>query len=209
MPMSQPTVSIQGYPGSFHDIARVRYFNNGHKLLCRDSFKEVFADIAENRADYAVVAIENTLFGSINEVYDLLLKHHFWISGEIYLRIHHCLVGLKGTKLKQISEVHSHPVALAQCDTYIDKTLWHTERFESHDTALSAEDVARWQNPHKAAIASAQAAKLHKLSVLAKNIETNKQNYTRFIVLQKQARTDRSASKTSLAITMRSEERRV
>src|SRR5205807_1740806 len=129
-------------------------------------------DLREGRADYAVAAIENSLYGSINEVYDLLLKANFWISGEIYLRIHHCLIGLKGVSLDQISEIHSHPVALAQCEEYLDKTLWHAERFESHDTAASAADVAKWRNPHKAAIASAEAAKLHKLSVLAREIET-------------------------------------
>lgn len=202
MAMSKPIVSIQGYPGSYHDIAQHKYFKKQHSLLSRDTFKQVFDDLASRRADYAAVAIENSLFGSINEVYDLLLKHRFWISGEIYLRIHHCLVAIKGAKLDQISEVHSHRVALAQCEDYLNKTLWHAERFESHDTALSAEDVARWHSPHKAAVASTQAAKLHKLSILARNIETNKQNYTRFIVLQRQPKRDRLANKTSLAITM-------
>ena len=198
--MNKSVVSIQGYLGSWHDIARQKYFGNHHELLSRDTFKEVFADLAEGRADYAVVSIENSLFGSINEVYDLLLKAKFWISGEINLRIHHCLVGLKGTKLDQISEVHSHPVALAQCEDYLDKVLWHAERFENHDTAGSAADVARWQNPHKAAVASGEAARLHKLTVLAREIEDNKQNYTRFIVLQKHRPATNNTTKTSVVM---------
>lgn len=184
--MSKPIVAIQGQEHSYHDIARRQYFKNGHELLYRDDFKDIFADVNEGRADYAVVAIENSLYGSINQVYDLLLKHKLWITGEIYLRIHHCLLGLEEAQLKDIHAVHSHPLALAQSEDFLDDTLPQAERFEHHDTAGSAADVAQWGDTNKAAIASRQAAEAYGLNILARGIETNPQNYTRFIVLQSQ-----------------------
>lgn len=195
--MKQPTVSIQGHPGSYHDIARRQYFQNGHQLLPRDDFKTIFSDITNGDATYAVIAIENSLYGSINQVYDLLLKHRLWICGEIYLRIQHYLLGTQNSGLDAVQEVHSHPLALAQCEEYLDRTLSHAVRFEHHDTAASAADVAGWNDPAKAAIASSEAARLHGLKPLDSDIETNPHNYTRFIVLQKNpdrsAQTDKSS----------------
>lgn len=197
--MRMKTVSIQGTPASFHDIASRQFFGNDINLDCQHNFKDVFASLKSNTADFAVVALENSLYGSINEVYDLLLNYKFWIIGEVYLRIEHCLIGLPGSSTTSIQEVHSHPVALAQCEDYIDTKLAHAERFEHHDTAGSVADVKKWNDITKAAIASELAAKLHGLSVIAKNIESNKENYTRFVVLQKN-RQDLNTNKTSMII---------
>lgn len=198
--MQQPTVSIQGYRGSYHDIARRQYFQNGHHLLPRDDFKTIFRDVADGNAEYAVAAIENSLYGSINQVYDLLLKHKLWICGETYLRIRHCLLGTVPRTAGTVTEVHSHPLALAQCEEYLDRELSGALRFEHHDTAASAADVARWGDPAKAAIASHEAGQLHGLHVLASDIETNAQNYTRFIVLQKEPDQDARGDKSSIIL---------
>jgi len=195
-----PTVSIQGQKASFHDIAQKKYFNNGHDIVARDSFAEVFKDVKSGKADFGVVALENSLYGSINKVYDLLRENDFWISGEIYLRIKHNLIGLKHTKIENLKEVHSHPVALAQCEKYLDSKLAHAERFESHDTASGIRDVAKWNDKTKAAIGSDEAAKLHGLDLLAEHIETNPQNYTRFIVLTRDRQLNDKASKTSVIL---------
>ncbi|CAN5634988.1 prephenate dehydratase [soil metagenome] len=196
-----PVISIQGHPGSFHDIARRKYFKNGHDLLCRDDFKRIFKDIQEGSADFAVIAAENSLYGSLHQVYDLLQKHRHWISGEIYLRIEHCLLGVEGAEAAGIKEVHSHPIALAQCEEYLDTVLFNAERFEHHDTAASAANVAQWNDTSKAAIASQEAGKLHGLKTIAKNVETNKHNYTRFIVLQKKrSDTAQTSDKSSIIL---------
>ncbi len=195
-------VAIQGQQASFHDIAAKQFFPGDIKTInCDLPFRLVFDALNRQEADYAVVAIENSLYGSINEVYDLLLESKAQIIGEVYLQISQCLIGFPGTKISDIKEVHSHPVALSQCETYLDTTLAHSERFEHHDTAGSVADIKQWGDPSRAAIASRAAAQLHGMAVLDENIETNKQNYTRFVVLQTNALAVSAADKTSLVLT--------
>ncbi len=195
------TVSIQGKSYSFHDIARQKYFGkNKTNVLHRDTFKEVFKDVATSESDYGLVAIENSLFGSIADVYAQLMKKKTLIVGEVYLRINHCLVGLKGTNLKQIKEIHSQLPALAQCEDWLDKHLDFAERVEEHDTAASVEKVAMLADNKIVAIGSKESAKHHGLEVLAEEIESHKQNYTRFIVISKQKEADSNAEKTSLIL---------
>ncbi len=193
-------VAIQGAEASFHDIARTAYFSNGENVLHCDTFKQVFQAVENDKVDAGLVAIENSLYGSINDVYDLLLKYKFWISGEIYLRINHCLLGVKGASLNSIKEIHSQLPALAQCEEFLDTKLSNAERLEHHDTAASAADVAKWNDITKAAIASKAAGKLHGLELIAENIETHKQNYTRFIVFGKDKAEDINSTKTSLVM---------
>jgi len=195
-------VAIQGERASFHDIAARQFFGANLKPVGYGTFTQIFEALADNQADQALVAIENSLYGSINEVYDLLLKHKLWISGEMYLRVEQCLVGMPGATIVGINEVHSHPVALAQCEKYLDTTLARAMRFEHHDTAGSVVDIKRWNDPAKAAIASREAAQLHGMTVLAREIETNKQNYTRFVVLRQKTTeaTTEKATKTSLIL---------
>ncbi len=194
-------VAIQGQAGSYHHQAAVQFFGDTAMLVPCETFKDTFAALAKNKADYAVVAIENSLFGSINQTYDLLLQHKFWICGEVYLRIEHCLIGLPGATIPALREVHSQAEALAQCEDYLDTTLAHAARLEHHDTAASVADIKRWADPTKAAVASEQAAKLHDMQVLQKGIEDNKENYTRFVVIQKSKTPTNKASKTSLILT--------
>lgn len=194
-------VSIQGEQGSFHDAAARQFTGDELKIVPCETFAATFKALADGRAERAVVAIENSLYGSINEVYDLLLKHRLWIMGEVYLRIEQCLVGVPGADIGLIKEVHSHPLALAQCEYFLDETLPDALRFEHHDTAGSAADVKKWNDKSKSAIASREAATLYDLDILAKGIETNKANYTRFVVLQKNHEVLQNANKTSLILT--------
>lgn len=194
-------IAIQGEEASFHAIAAQQYFGGDVTFVTCETFAETFAALRDGKADYALTAIENSLYGSINEVYDLLLDDHFWICGEVYLRIEQCLIGLPGAKIKDIKEVHSHPVALAQCEAYLDKNLAHAERFEHHDTAGSVADIKKWGVMSKAAIASAGAAKLYGMKILAREIETNTQNYTRFVVLTRDKTINAEANKTSLILS--------
>ena len=194
------TISIQGERTSFHDIAARQFFDTDSQRVYCQTFADTFKMLEESRADYVLCALENSLYGSINEVYDLLLKYHFSIVGEVYLRIEQCLIGLPGSNLATIREVHSHPVALAQCEQYLDTQLPDVERLESHDTAGSVAMVAKLGNPAIAAIAGKEAAELYGLKVLARSIENNSQNYTRFIILSKSREAVAGANKTSLVL---------
>lgn len=196
------TIAIQGGAASFHDIAAEYYFGATHERVFCDTFAQLFDTLQQEGAEIAVCAIENSLYGSITDVYDLLQQNQsIHIIGEIYLRIEQCLIGTEDATLADITEVHSHPVALAQCGAYLDSSLSAAKRVESHDTADSVRMVQQRASPHTAAIASAQAAELYGLPILARSIETNKQNYTRFVVLSKKIATTHDANKTSLVIT--------
>lgn len=194
------TVAIQGDQASFHDIAAKRLFGDVGRVYC-DTFARTFEAVTEGKADAALCAIENSLYGSINEVYDLLLAHQLKITGEVFLRIEQCLIGLPGTKVDNIKKVYSHPVALAQCAAYLDTTLAQAEREEYHDTAASVAFVKELGDPTIAAIASREAAELHGLSILAASIETNKENYTRFVALSKAVQPG-PTNKTSLVVEL-------
>lgn len=191
-------IAIQGESASFHAIAAQRIFGDDVELLFCKTFKDVFTALAEKRVDNAVVAIENSLYGSINEVYDLLLKYNFSICGETYEEIGLHLVGIAGTKLDSITDVYSQAPALGESDVFLETKLPNAERHEHSDTALAAKEVAEWSDTTKAAIASTAAAEKYGLSILEKNIETHSDNYTRFIALSPTPTPDSLADKVSL-----------
>ena len=193
-------VSIQGQLNSFHDIAAKKFFDEPKIISC-STFKETVSELTKSNSDYSVVAIENSLYGTINEVYDLILNNQVKIVGEIYLRIEQNLIGIPVSELTDIKEVHSHPVALAQCEDYLDINLSEASRFEHHDTAGSVIDIKKWGDKTKAAIASKEAAIDNDMKILAESIETNKQNYTRFVILSKNHNSIfENSNKTSLVI---------
>jgi prephenate dehydratase len=194
-------IAIQGAEASYHDIAARQLFGNDAARVFCETFPETFQALADSTADYALCAIENSLYGSINEIYDLLQKYGFQIVGEIHLRIEHCLIGLPGATIEKLQKVYSHPVALAQCTAYLDTTLRHAEREEFYDTAASVTHIKQVADRAFAAIASEQAAILQGMKVLAQSIESNKQNFTRFIALRKAASTKENRDKTSLVLT--------
>ena len=193
-------IAIQGQEASFHDVAARQLFGNNIELICCETFADTFQALESDRADFAVVAVENSLHGPIAPVYDLLLKHKPWIFRETYLQIHQCLVGIPGAKLAGITEVYSHMAALSQCDGWLNTNLHRAKRFEHPDTAGAAADIAAEHDKTKAAIASQAAAKQYGLEILAKDIEDHSHNYTRFVALSKVEQPAQDATKTSIVL---------
>jgi len=177
-------ISIQGFEGSFHQVAARQFFGNDVEIICCSTFREVVKIASDkNESNGGIMAIENSLAGSILPNYNLLQKSHLKIVGEVYLKINQNLLINPGVKLEDIREVHSHPMALLQCMDYLEKYNW--KLIETEDTALSAKHIHQHRSKHIAAIASKLAAELYQLQVLAPNIHTLKNNYTRFLVLER------------------------
>lgn len=195
------SVAIQGVPASFHHQASQLWFGNDVSIIPCDSFSDVFGALNRHEAKYAVIAIENSLYGSINEVLDLIEAHAYPIIGEISLKIEQQLISLPDAQLHKITRVYSHPVALAQCQQFLDAHLPNAERIEYHDTAASVELIKAQNNPAFAAIAGRTGALLHKLPILAENIEDNHANFTRFLILSTDAAEANKITKASLVIT--------
>lgn len=191
-------VAIQGASQSFHHVATQQWFGDDVLIAPADSFSEVFGLINRHEADVAVVAIENSLYGSINQVYDLIESHRYPIVGEIHLPIHQQLIALPDHA--PITRIYSHPVALAQCEQYLDVNFPSAERIEYHDTAAAAQHIKELGNASYAAIAGTQAAEAHQLPIIAENIEDNPANFTRFLVLQPHGTPPPDANRTSLVI---------
>ena len=178
-------VSIQGFEGSFHQEAARKFFGKSVEVICCATFREVI-DIAinKNESDGGVMAIENSIAGSILPNYNLLKKSNLVIVGEVYLQINQHLMVNHGVALSDIKEVHSHPMAIQQCFGFLDQYNW--KLVEKEDTALSAKQVHQHHSKHVAAIASKLAAEIYDLHLIAPNIHTLKNNYTRFLILQRQ-----------------------
>src|SRR5215203_27429 len=177
--------AIQGFEGSFHQVAAQQFFGKAVEVITCANFRDVIKTASNKKeSDGGVMAIENSIAGSILPNYNLLQKSNLKIVGEIYLQIRQNLLVNPGVKLEDIREVHSHSMALQQCLGYLDKHNW--KLVETDDTALSAKHVHQTHSKHIAAIASKLAADLFDLNVLAPNIQTLKNNYTRFLVLQRE-----------------------
>jgi prephenate dehydratase len=177
-------IAIQGGYGAFHEIAATRYFNDSNiEIMPNNTFKDLMKSLHKRQADFGIMAIENSLAGSILPNYSLIKESKMHIVGEIYLRIRQNLCAIKGQKIKDITEVYSHPMAILQCQLFFDKYPG-IKLVETIDTALSAKMIHDEKLKGKAAIASDLAAKKYGLEVLAAGIETNKMNYTRFLILK-------------------------
>ena len=176
-------VAIQGFEGSYHDIATRQFFNSEDtELICCETFGEVFTALKSDSNVIALVAIENTIAGSLLHNYELLRESGAVIIGEQKLRIAHCICCLPDEDWADLHEVHSHPVALAQCEAFLQR---HPElkAVQADDTALSAKEIKEKQLRGHAAICSVHAANLYGMRILQENIETNKHNFTRFLVV--------------------------
>ncbi len=203
MASSPVRVAIQGISGSFHEMAAVNYFEQPVQLVTTETFDELFAALARRDADYGVMAIENTVAGSILPNYALLRESRLRVVGESYLRIALSLVGLRGQKMAELTEVYSHPMAINQCRAFF-KSLPRIKLIAAGDTATSAKRIADERRPGAAAIANARAAELYGLEVLADEIEANRVNYTRFLILTDElnAREIQSADKASICFSL-------
>lgn len=175
-------VSIQGFEGSFHQLAAKQFYGDDTEVVCCSTFKEVVKYAAAGRlSNGGIMAIENSIAGSILSNYNLILKSNLKIAGEVYLHIKQHLLVNPGVKLEDIKEVHSHYMAIQQCSGFLDKYNW--KLVETEDTALSAKHIHQYKNKHAAAIAGKLAAEIYGLDIVAPNIHTLKNNYTRFLVL--------------------------
>ncbi|MCC7401843.1 MAG: prephenate dehydratase [Chitinophagaceae bacterium] len=177
-------IAIQGYEGSFHQVAAQYFFGKDVPVLPCATFKEVIRNsIDKNKADGGVMAIENSIAGSILPNYNLLQSSDLQIIGEVYLQIEQNLMVNPGVTLEDIHEVHSHTMALQQCYEFLDKFKW--KLVETEDTAFSARYIYQRKSKHIAAIASSLAAELFGLHMIAPSIQTLENNYTRFLVLKR------------------------
>jgi len=177
-------VAIQGKLGSFHHIVAERYFSERLALLPCDTFDATVSALVQGEADQAVLAIENSIAGSIISNYALIDQNDLQIIGEYGLNIHHNFMVLPGQTLEEIKEVHSHSMALLQCKDFFNQHP-HIRLVEAEDTAEEAQRISEQQLKGIGAIASKEAAARYGLTVLAASIQTIKNNVTRFVVVQK------------------------
>ena len=175
-------MTIQGYEGSFHQVAARQFFGKDVDVIPCATFRDVVR-IGEDakQSDGAVMAMENSIAGSILPNYNLLQKSKLQVIGEVYLSISQNLLVYPGVKLEDIKEVHSHPMAILQCLDYLENQDW--KLVETEDTALSAKQVRQHKSKHIAAIASKLAAQLFELDVITPDIHTLKNNITRFLIM--------------------------
>ena len=197
-------VAIQGIATSFHEVAALTYFKEPIETIECLSFHRLCESLKDGESDYAVMAIENSIAGSILPNYFLLQTYHFNIIGELYLPIHMHLLALPGVKLADIKAVESHPMAIRQCSEYL-QGLNGIELRESDDTAYSAKRVKELKLKNTAAIANEHAAKKFGLQILDKRIETHKKNFTRFLVLAKKGTGASEGNKASLSFEVANE----
>ncbi|WP_111670352.1 prephenate dehydratase [Algoriphagus litoralis] len=177
-------ISIQGVPGSFHHQVALINFRPEAEILAFNTFEPVAKSVANGEADFGVMAIENSIAGAILPNYDLIDRYELSIRDEFYLPIAHQLMALPGQKIEDIREVRSHPMAILQCKAFFAKHP-HIQQFDDVDTASVAKRISEEKLTGVAGIASGIAAEIYGLEILAKDIQTVKDNFTRFIILQK------------------------
>jgi len=195
-------VAFQGELGAYSEMAVYTFFGQSAEVKPGESFDDVFESVKTGDVDYGVVPIENSIEGSVNRTYDLFLEYDLKVCGEIIIRISHCLIAHKGTKLDQIQTVYSHPQALAQCRKFLEE---HKLRaISTFDTAGSVKMIKEENMMDAAAIASERAAQIYGMTILAKEIEDTKNNSTRFFVLNKQDSPYSGSDKTSIIFAAKS-----
>ncbi|MBQ2046757.1 MAG: prephenate dehydratase [Muribaculaceae bacterium] len=176
-------VTIQGVAGCYHDAAARAYFNDEEitTIPC-DSFTELFQRMGCDASLLGIVAIENTIAGSILPNHELLRQSNMQIVGEHKMHISHVLAALPGQSIDELSEVNSHPMALMQCEQYLRQHP-NLKMIEKFDTAGSAQEIAEHKLMGHAAVCGEYAANLYGLNILERGIETNKRNFTRFLII--------------------------
>ena len=173
-------IAFQGERGAYSEIAAKKLFGNNISVSPSFSFEEVFLKVKEQKVNFGVVPIENSLYGSVFETYDLLLQNSLSIVEELNLQINHHLLASENYKLNQIKKVYSHPQALGQCSIFL-KTLKNAEIIPAYDTAGSALISLKDSKIPTACVASRNASELYGLKILKSNIQNNKENFTRFL----------------------------
>ncbi len=200
--MPTSSVAIQGDRGSFSDEAAHKLLGRRIRVVPCETFPAAFRSVARGNTHYCLVPIENTLVGSVYENYDLLLENDLHIVGEVNLRIVHSLIAFPGTTMKNLRQVYSHPVALAQCSRFFAAHP-RVEKIPAHDTAGSVKMLGGQRIEGAAAIASRAAAGVYRARILRTHLEDHHENYTRFLLLTRAARVAPRANKVSIVFSTR------
>ncbi len=189
-------VAFQGERGAYSESAVYTFFGASVEVKpCRD-LTEAFDSVAKQESQYGVVPIENSLEGSVNQTYDLFLTHNLKVCGEVIIRISHCLIANPNTSIEAVKAVYSHPQALAQCRNFLERL--GRELIPTYDTAGSVKMLKEKGLKDAAAIASEKAAEIYGMKILAREIEDNPANYTRFFVLSQEDSPMTGKDKTSI-----------
>jgi len=184
MNKNKPRVAIQGIKASFHEEAAFKFFGRDVETIECNSFKQTCDCLVNDDADFVIMAIENSIAGSLLPNYTLIREYNFAVTGEVYLPIQLHLMALPGIKFEDIKFATSHPIAIRQCVDFFDDYP-HIQVIESNDTAACAKKIRDEQLTDTVAIANSLAAELYGLDIIERRIESNKKNYTRFLVLEK------------------------
>lgn len=195
------SVSFQGEPGAYSEAAAVSFFSETASTIPAQTFSEVLENTSSGKTDYAVLPVENSLEGSVGESYDLLYLTDLIVVGEIYHKIEHCLIG--SGSLDDIDTIYSHPQALGQCRNFIERNGIKT--VPTYDTAGSVKIIKGLGQNNVACIASRSASEIYDVPVVAEKIANKSDNYTRFLVLSKQARPSSGNDKTSIIFSIKHE----
>jgi len=185
----KPRVAIQGIKASFHEEAAFKFFGRTIETIECNSFKQTCDSLVKGEADFVIMAIENSIAGSLLPNYTLIREYNFAVTGEVYLPIQLHLMALPGIKFEDIKFATSHPIAIRQCVDFFDDYP-HIQVIESNDTAACAKKIRDEQLTDTVAIANTLAAELYGLNIIERRIESNKKNYTRFLILQKDKKED-------------------
>lgn len=196
--MQKKRVAIQGIRASFHEEAAFKFFGTDIETIECESFKKTCEVLKNKQADYVVMAIENSIAGSLLPNYSLLREYNFSIVGEVYLAIQLHLMALPGVKFEDIKYVQSHPIAIRQCSDFFDE-FPQLKVVESSDTAACAKKIREENLTDTAAIANNLAAKLYDLQIMERRIESNKKNFTRFLILANKPLETAEINKASLS----------
>jgi chorismate mutase/prephenate dehydratase len=194
------SVAFQGESGAYSEEAAFKYFGSSTKTIPFETLDEVFQSVERDEIEYGIIPIENSLEGSIGQSYDLLLDSDLKVCGETELRITHCLIGNQDATLDSLKKVYSHPQALGQSRTFL-KHL-NVELFPTYDTAGSVKILKQLNSPTIGAVASARAAGIYGMKIIAREIEDNRNNFTRFFILSKHDLLPTGNDKTSLVFSV-------
>ena len=201
--LDQARVVFQGAEGAFSQAAMHQYFGKGINSFHVDTFRDAFVAIEEGSADFAVLPIENSTAGIVNEIYDLLVEYENYIVGEQIIRIEHCLLGLPGTKMDEIETVYSHPQSLMQSARFLSEHNWRQVSLPNN--AFAARKVAEEGDRSQAAIAGEYAGEVYGLEVLKKPVNWSDTNSTRFIIITNQKIFQKDAKKVSICFEVPNE----
>ncbi|MEM3703145.1 MAG: prephenate dehydratase domain-containing protein, partial [Candidatus Bathyarchaeia archaeon] len=194
-------VAFQGEAGAYSEIAVYKHFVSKIQTVPCKSFSEVFRSVKAGKVDYGIIPVENSIEGSVSQVYDLFFEYDLKVCGEIILKIEHCLIANLNADLNSIKVVYSHPQALAQCSNFLEKL--GCEIIPAYDTAGSVKIVKEKGAKEAAAIASEKAAEIYGMKILARNVSDTPDNYTRFLIISKDDMPPSGNDKTSIIFSLK------